>query len=92
MTRRQPARGRGRPRPRSVVARDQRVLELLAARPRTRAEIVAALGYQKQHVYLSLRRLALAGRVARASGADRPRTNVWMIVPDEGAPSQGEAT
>lgn len=72
-------RRRGRPRSPETVERDQRVLTLLQEGPRTKEQLVEALGSLKPtHVYLSLWRLARAGHVERTS--DAGTRHLWRVV------------
>ncbi len=77
-------RRRGRPRPPDVISRDKRIPELITDHPQTSDQLVRATGFDKQAVYLSLRRLFLAGVIIRQDADDRDRIlrgaerkNIW---------------
>lgn len=72
-------RRRGRPRSPQTIERDSRVLAALRdGGPRTKEQLVAELGLQPQHVYLSLWRLRRENRVSRAAtGVER---HIWHVV------------
>jgi predicted Rossmann fold nucleotide-binding protein DprA/Smf involved in DNA uptake len=72
-------RGRGRPRPLDVIGRDEKILELLHAHPRTKAEIMELTRLTPEQTYLALRRMALAGRIRRHRAGEHKR-NIWEVV------------
>jgi hypothetical protein len=75
-----PAR-RGRPRPQETQDRDAGVLANVQAAGEagtTRDAVAAALGLEKNQVYLSFYRLKRDGQITRQSG---DRRNMWTAVP-----------
>lgn len=69
-----PRRGRGRPRPESVLAQDRQVYEALTG-PKNRAQLVTDTGLRPQQVYLSLWRLRKTNVVVR--GAEGTGRHTW---------------
>ena len=67
---------RGRPRPESTIDRDKTVFEALTG-PKTRGELVDALGLKPNEVYLSLYRLHTAGKIKRTREGAK---HIWTAV------------
>lgn len=63
----EPKRGRGRPRTQEVIERDELIFQAVSGSERavTKYEIAAGTGVPLPKVYMSLRRLSLANRLAR---------------------------
>jgi hypothetical protein len=75
-------RGRGRPRPPEVIARDDQVLALITE-PRTKSELAKLTGIEPRFVYSSLWRLRHAGlirRVVNTNGDTERKTHIWERV------------
>lgn len=72
---------RGRPRPDDVVARDNKVFEIVknGAAPMTRKQVAEAAGEKESHVYLSLLRLRHAGKLQLKRTSDG---HFWSLVSD----------
>ncbi len=67
---------RGRPRPASVIERDEQVFSALTS-PMTRDQLAEASGVPKEKVYLSMFRLRDAGRIRRERQGS---THIWTRV------------
>jgi predicted transcriptional regulator len=79
----EPSAARGRPRPQETIARDEKVLELIAAEGElSRAAIAEKLGITPNLAYMSIFRLKRAGLIERTSveGEGGARQNVWRKV------------
>lgn len=76
-------RGRGRPRPKDTIHRDEQLLLILQKGPLTREEIAEHLGVNLNIAYLALDRLKRQGKVAKTVGSrGDARAYTWELVVD----------
>lgn len=74
--------GRGRPRPQDVIARDEKAYQtLIESGPLTKPDLAEKLGITPSLTYMSLFRLAQAGRVRRVA-TESARSHTWEAVQD----------
>lgn len=73
----QTARRPGRPRDPQVQARDEQVYQLIADGTRSRSQLAAATGHDRDAVYLSCKRLQAKGRIRQCLGANG--AVIWSV-------------
>lgn len=73
----QTAKRPGRPRDPQVIARDERIYQLIAEGLCSRSELAQATGHDRDAVYLSCKRLEQRGRIRKCLGAHG--APVWAL-------------
>ena len=81
------ARRPGRPRDPQVAARDEAIYQLIAAGVSSRSDLAAAVGHDRDAVYLSCKRLQANGRIRQCLGSHGGV--VWSVADDTPCPSGG---